>query len=282
MRLLERTHPLIAFLYLAAVMGMTIFTRNPLLIGLSLLGAAALLLLSGKGRLLLWSVPTVLLCAVTNPIFSHRGETVLFFAGDSAFTLEAVIYGAIFGGMLTAVCGWSVCAVRFVTADKYIWLFGRILPVSGLVLSCSMRFVPLFIRRTLSFSASQGAEGIGERLTAFSSSLGYSAEQAMVSADSMKARGYGCARRTSYSLYRFGMRESLQLLIIAALAVSGVTLLIVGAGAFECYPRITELSCSATDTALYIIYGTLCLLPSIAALWEQLRRLLAYSAAKEY
>ena len=282
MRLLERAHPLISFLYLLSVMGITIFARHPLLIGASLLGAALLLMLSGKGRLLLWSVPMILACTVTNPIFSHRGETVLFFVGDHSITMEAVIYGAIFGGMLAAVCGWSISATRFVTADKYIWLFGRILPTSGLVLSCTMRFVPLFIRRTISFFASQRAESIGERLTAFSSSLGYSAEQAMVSADSMKARGYGCTKRTSYSIYRFGVRESLQLLCVAAFAISGAALMICGAGAFECYPRLSDISLKTADIFLYITYGILCLLPSFAAIWEQLRRTLGYSALKEH
>lgn len=282
MRLLERAHPLISFLYLLSVMGITVFTRHPLLIGASLMGAALLLILSGKGRSLLWSVPMILICAVTNPVFSHRGETVLFFVGDHAFTMEAVIYGAIFGGMMAAVCGWSISATQFVTSDKYIWLFGRILPTSGLVLSCTIRFVPLFIRRTISFSDAQGAESIGERLTAFSSSLGYSAEQAMISADSMKARGYGCTKRTSYSIYRFGMRESLQLLCVAAFAISGAALMLYGAGAFECYPRLSDISFKTADIFLYITYGILCLLPSFAAIWEQLRRTLGYSALKEH
>ena len=281
MRLLEKLHPLTEFLYLVSAAGITVFTRDPLLIGISLLGAALLLLLCGRGRLVLWSVPTVLLCAVTNPIFSHRGETVLFFVGDLAFTLEAVIYGAIFGGMLAAVCGWSISAVRFITSDKYVWLFGRILPVSGLVLSCSMRFVPLFIRRTASFSASQGAESIGERLNAFSSSLGYSAEQAMLSADSMRARGYGCTRRTSYSLYRFGVRECMQLLCVAGLSAACAALMLCGGGAFEYYPKLSGLSSAPVDIALYIVYGILCLLPSLAVIWEQLRRTAGYSALKE-
>ena len=282
MRLLEKAHPLTGFLYLISVMGVTIFTRHPLLIGISLLGAAVLLTLCGKGKLLLWSVPAVLVCAVTNPIFSHRGETVLFFVGDHSITLEAVIYGAIFGGMLAAVCGWSILAANFVTSDKYVWLFGRVLPVSGLVLSCTMRFVPLFIRRTASFSAAQRAESLTERLTAFSSSLGYSAEQAMLSADSMKARGYGCTKRTSYSRYRFGARESLQLLSVAVLAVSAAALMICGAGAFECYPRLSEISLSPADIALYAAYGMLCALPTCAAAWEQLRRKIGYSALKEH
>lgn len=282
MRTLERTHPLVCFIYMIAVMGVTIFTRNPLLIAQSLLGAALLLVLSGKGTAVLWAVPVVIVCALTNPLFSHSGDTTLFFIGDAAYTLEALAYGAVFGGMLAAVCGWGICSVRFVTSDKYIWLFGRILPVSGLVLSCAMRMIPLFIRRTRSFSEARGGDTLSGSLSAFSASLGYSAEQAMMSADSMKARGYGTAVRTSYSIYRFGSREVLQLIVVAAFSAVCIVLMVTGGGSFECYPVISQLGGSLVDVAFYIAFGLMCLLPSAAVAWEQLYRLRGYSRIKEH
>ncbi len=282
MRTLERTHPLICFVYMIAVMGVTIFTRNPLLVAQSLLGAALLLVISGKGTAVLWSVPAVILCALTNPLFSHSGDTVLFFIGDAAYTLEALVYGAVFGGMLAAVCGWGICSVRFVTSDKYIWLFGRILPVSGLVLSCSMRMIPLFVRRIRSFSEADGSDTLRGSLSAFSASLGYSAEQAMISADSMKARGYGTAVRTSYSIYRFGGREVLQLIVVAAFSAVCIVMMATGSGSFECYPGLSRLSVHAADVALYVAFGALCLLPSLTSAWEQFYRLRGYSRIKEH
>ncbi|MBE6900910.1 MAG: energy-coupling factor transporter transmembrane protein EcfT, partial [Ruminococcaceae bacterium] len=124
MRTLERAHPLCCFLYILAVLAVTIFTRHPLLLGCSAAGAALLLVLSGKWRTVLWMPLVVLVCAVTNPIFSHNGDTVLFFVSHLPVTLESVAYGAVFGLMLAASVGWSVAAVRFITSDKYIWLFG--------------------------------------------------------------------------------------------------------------------------------------------------------------
>ncbi len=282
MRMLEKAHPLTCFLYLLGVMGVTIFTRHPLLIALSLMGAAVLLIMSGKGRTVLWSIPMIVICAVTNPLFSHNGDTALFFIGDAAYTLEAMIYGGIFGGMLAAVCGWSIASVRFVTSDKYIWLFGRVLPVSGLVLSCSMRMIPLFVRRVGSFAAADGSDTLGGSLSAFSASLGYSAEQAMTSADSMKARGYGSAKRTSYSLYRFGRRELAQLISVMLTAGAAVILLIMGGGGFDCYPRISELSADLSDIVLYAAFGVLCLLPSAVVIWEQYCRMSGFSRVKEH
>lgn len=282
MRTLEKTHPLNCFLYLLSVMGVTIFTRHPLLIAETLIGALLLLVLCGKGKMTLWALPVILVCAVTNPLFSHNGDTALFFIGNAAYTLEALIFGGIFGGMLAAACAWSIASVRFITSDKYIWLFGRVLPVSGLVLSCSMRMIPLFIRRTKSFAAADSSDSLRSGASAFSASLGYSAEQAMTSADSMKARGYGTAKRTSYSLYRFGRRELMQLTAVLVTSILTLTFMILGNGSFECYPRVQTISSSAADIILYIAFGTLCLLPSFAVIFEHSRRMSGYSTIKEH
>ncbi len=282
MRTLQRTHPLSCLLYMAAVLGITIFTRNPLMMAESLAGAALLLLLCGKGKFLLAALPTVLLCAVTNPLFSHSGDTVLFFIGNAAYTLEALVYGGIFGGMLAAVCGWGIAAAEFVTSDKYIWLFGSILPVCGLVLSCSLRLIPLLLRTTRDFTAASGEDSLRGRLSAFSASLGYSAEQAMSSADSMRARGYGCAKRTSYSIYHLGGRELMQLAAVVISAAACIIAMISGGGEYRCYPALSPLYPLPKDMVLYLAFGVLCLLPCAAIVWEQLKRQLGCRRLKEH
>ncbi len=272
MRSLERTHPLCCFVYLVVVLGITIFTRDPIALVESAVGAALLLILSGKARIVIWLPVVTVVSAVTNPVFVHRGDTVLFFAGDLPVTAEAVLYGAVFGLMVSAAAGWSVNAVKYITTDKYIWLFGRILPVSGLVLSCGLRLVPLFIRRTRDFSASQGAVGVRDTLKAFSASVGYSAEEAMNSADSMRARGYGTARRTSYSLYRLGGREAVQLAAVILCGAASVAAVISGGGAFEFYPALSGVELSVADMLLYIAFGAVCIMPSCVILHENIKR----------
>ncbi len=274
-------HPICCFLYLLAVFGITIFTRNPVLIAESAIGAALLLTVSHSGKMLLLLPVITLVSAAVNPLFSHNGVTVLFFAGDIPFTAEAVLYGAVFGLMLSAVSCWSISSMSFITSDKYIWLFGRILPTSGLVLSCGLRFVPLFIRRTRSFSATQGANTVKEHLRAFSASVGYSAEEAMSSADSMKARGYGCTKRTSYSLYRIGRREVVTLSVILLLSAAAVTFMVFGGGEFYYYPAVSEFNTDMVDIFLYISFGALCILPTLAVLYENIKRHRGYSIIKE-
>lgn len=281
MRTLQRAHPLCCFAFILAVFAVTIFTRSPVLLGISALGAAMLLILTERGRLALWMPLIVALSAITNPIFSHNGTTVLFFAGDLPITLEAILYGADFGLLLAASLGWSVAAVRFITSDKYIWLFGRILPTAGLVLSCALRLVPLFISRGKNFAAAQGAVTLQGNLKAFSASVGYSSEEAMMTADSMRARGYGTARRTSYSLYRLHTRELLQLSAIMILGVSSVVLVLSGKGSFDFFPIVTPLPTGVLDTVLYCAFSLLALLPSAAVITENIKRLHCISAVKK-
>lgn len=282
MRTLSRSHPLCCFLFLVAVLGVTIFTREPIMLLLSAVGASLLLMLSGMARHTLWLPVIVIVSAVVNPIFVHRGDTVLFFVGDLAVTLESIAYGAVFGLMLAAAAGWSIAATKYMTSDKYIWIFGRVLPTSGLVLSCGLRLVPLFIRRTREFSSASGESGVKSSLKSFSAAVGYSSEQAMVSADSMRARGYGTAKRTSYSLYRFGLSEGLQLCAVVLLFAAAITLMCFGAGGFEFYPTLSEISAQPLDIALYAAFGTLCIMPSAAIIYEKIKRSRISAAAKEH
>ncbi len=271
MRTLLRAHPLCCFAFAGAVLCVTIFTRNPVLLLTSSLGASLLLILTERTRFALALPVIVLVSAVTNPIFVHNGSTVLFFVNGLPVTLEAVLYGADFGMVLAASVGWSTVAVRFITSDKYIWLFGRVLPTAGLVLSCALRLVPLFIRRTGDFIAC-GEDSLRGRLRGFSAAVGYSAEEAMQSADCMSARGYGTAKRTSYSLYRLGRREAFQLALVMVFGGLSAVSVVCGAGEYYFYPMITPLPLRPLDIAAYVGFAVLVLLPSAAVAAEELKR----------
>ena len=188
-----------------------------------------------------------------------------------AFTLEALAYGAFTGVMLAAVCLWGNNAARYVTSDKYIWLFGSILPAAGLVLSCAIRFIPMFVRRTREFIAVQRCTTVRGYLRAFSASVGYSVEQAMDSALSMRARGYGTARRTSFSLYRFTGGTAAALAVTVFLGAGCAALMISGAGAFWFYPAVSGIRMRLPDILLYCVSGVFFLLPSAVVVRENVQ-----------
>jgi len=280
LRAIERAHPAVCFLYLLAVLGITAFSGSAAAALISLGGSVLLAAVSGGVRP---AIPLTagILAALANFLFVHNGKTVLFFAGDTAFTLEALVYGVYFGVMLAAVCVWSICSVRFVTSDKYIWLFGKIFPAAGLMLSCSIRFIPLLVRRTKEFIAVQtnvgcnphSALSVRSYLRAFSASVGYSAERAMDSAMSMKARGYGTVRRTSFSLYRFTGKTAAALSLTAILSGGCAALLITGAGKQYYYPALSEIPAGTADILLYSAFAALCLMPSAVIIYNKGRKL---------
>lgn len=93
-------------------------------------------------------LPLMLLTAVLNPLFNHRGLTILcWLPGGNPLTLEAIAYGIAAAGMLAAAISWFYCLNRVFTTDKFVWLFGRIIPFLSLLVSMTLRFVPQFTAR---------------------------------------------------------------------------------------------------------------------------------------
>lgn len=264
-------HPAVGFLYLLGVMGITAFAGSPVVVLESLGRAALLAALSGRLRGIGWTVPIAFTAALANFLFVHNGATALFFVGDMAFTLEALAYGAFTGVMLSSVCLWGNNAVRYVTSDKYIWLFGRILPAAGLVLSCAIRFIPMFVRRTREFIAVQRCTTVRGYLRAFSASVGYSAEPG----DGFRAVNArpGLRHRTAHQLFAVPLHRrdrrraccdgipGRSVRRADDLRRRGVLV----------YPAVSGIRMRLPDILLYCVSGVFFLLPSAVVLWENVQ-----------
>lgn len=283
MKAFDSLHPFSLFAYFTAQLLISMFVANPLIQGISLLGGIALyaVLTMKKGRFRenAWFLLLFLLVTLTNPLFSHNGETVLFFLNRYPVTLEALLYGAAMGVMLLSVVFWCRCFGLIVTQDKFIYLFGRILPRLSLVLCMSLRFIPLFTRRLRLVRNTQKALGLyaGDTLAdrlrhtvrLFSALLGQSAENAMETAMSMRARGYGLPGRSQFSLFRFTLADSVFLLTTGML--TALIMLGVGAGevAFAFYPRLSGLLFSRPAAATYAATAVLAFLPVCLVVREE-------------
>lgn len=274
MRYLERLHPLVCFVWFLAVLLGTIFSRNPVILTESLFGALFACFLSGE-RVSAAFIPAGLVIALSNPLFSRNGATALFFIGDIPYTLEALVYGAVFAEMLMASLLWAGFSKRILPGDKIIYLLGKTLPAAGLTLSCALRFLPLFTKRTGEFYAARGQYSLKGAIRAFSASLSYSAEEAMNASLTMKQRGYGSGKRTFFSPYSLNGTELAVLVLTAVFGVSVTVLSALGAGRFFYYPALSAVPVKAADMALYVIFGCLCLFPAAAVIVENTRRLMA-------
>jgi energy-coupling factor transport system permease protein len=259
---------------------------NPFFIGISLCASVIYtLLLRGEQGLkicLCGSLPLFLLIAVMNPIFVHQGMVILFYINDNPVTLEAILFGFASAAMCAAVLLWFTCYDKVMTTDKFIYLFGRVIPKTALLISMTLRFVPRFRDRLIQISHAQKAIGMDagtgsiikrakHGIRILSILITWSLESAVESADSMKARGYGLHGRTSFSIFRFERRDYILLAafgIEIAVCTAGS---IVGASFFQYYPYIKY---AHTSVLLYIVmaaYTLLCLTPSALEIREDYR-----------
>jgi energy-coupling factor transport system permease protein len=123
------------------------FFLHPILLGIGIISAFTYsVILKGKKAVkfnLLYMLPMLLLMAALNPAFNHQGVTILFYLKNgNPITLESILYGAAAACMFIAVILWFSCYNSVMTSDKFIYLFGRIIPSLSLILSMVLRFVP--------------------------------------------------------------------------------------------------------------------------------------------
>ena len=134
-----RLHPLVDLTFFVLVLAFAMFLSHPA-VQLAGLVCAALFALRctgrGFGRRMAMLLPLMLLAAVVNPLVSHQGVTVLFrFPSGNACTLESVLYGISAAVRLGTAVLWFMGWNAVMTSDKFVYLFGRILPSLSLTLS---------------------------------------------------------------------------------------------------------------------------------------------------
>lgn len=276
-------HPTVSFVYFVAViMGALLFV-HPVFGGISLFCAVLYSVQindrKSLGMYLKIGIPVMVFIAVANPLFVHRGMTVLFFVFGSPVTFESLMYGVVSAVMMFSAVMWFTCYNRVITSDKFLFIFGRFLPSIALVISMTLSLIPRLLSQIKTISEAQRSIGVDwksgtlkERVGAGSKILSilvsWALEDAVVTADSMSARGYGLARRTSFSIYRFGKRDGVMLFVILALFAAEIAAFALGRGTMEFYPFITWNVTDIFDIIFYASYLTLGLLPSILQIRE--------------
>ncbi len=233
----SQCHPMLNFFYFAAVLIFTMFNQHPVFLAISFFGAEsyAVWLNGAKKTLkmnLLFTLPGILIIALINPVFNHYGVTPLVYLERSgnAVTLEALVYGLVSGCVMFTVIEWFSCYHRVMTSDKFIYLFGRVIPAMSLMLSMALRFVPRLAAQLRVIRNAQKCSGRDISNAGFIKKLKYGAdilsilvtwalENAIETANAMKSRGYGLPGRTAFSIYRLTKRDRLLGLLMLSLFV---------------------------------------------------------------
>ncbi|MCI5892590.1 MAG: energy-coupling factor transporter transmembrane protein EcfT [Clostridiales bacterium] len=282
----SRFHPLNNFIYFAAVIIFSTIYMEPVLLLISLFCAILYsLYLDGRKSLklsMLTVLPIALFAALVNIAFNHNGMTVLnYLPTGNPLTLESIIFGLCAACLFANVILWFFCFNRVITSDKFIYLFGKIIPSLSLVLSMIMRFIPLFKKQHHSVVTaqktlyeSQENKGLKAKLkhsfNIFSIMLTWSLENSIITADSMNSRGYGLKGRTAFSYYRFYFRDGVMLAVQLLLIIIQVVLTIFGCSKIAFYPYY-EYDISLIKICGYAVYIIFCLLPIIINLTEDMK-----------
>ena len=216
-------HPAVNFFYFTVVILCGMFFLHPIFLAISLLSSFAYsIYLNGAGAVrfnFLYMLPAMLLFALLNPVFNHAGATILVYVNDNPITTESIVYGFAAAAMFFAVIVWFSCYNAIMTSDKFIYLFGRVVPALSLVLSMVLRLVPRFKAQARAISHAQKCIGrdvsngnilrrARNGLRILSILTTWALENAIDTADSMKARGYGLPGRTHFHNFRFDRRDA--------------------------------------------------------------------------
>ena len=278
----KRFHPLVSLTYFIFAIGYSSVFLNPICLFLSLFGSIGFMLaMNNKSKRNLWFFFAIfIVTALFNPIFNHRGLTIItFLPGGNPLTLESVLYGFASGVMLVSVIAYFACFNEVMTSDKYVYLFGRIAPAVSLILSMTLRFVPRFLKELKAVATAQKGigKGIGngrmkERiknaLSVLSVTVTWALENAIETSDSMKARGYGLPGRSAFSVFKFTKKDGL---VLSAILLSGLYALaggIYGALKFEFFPTFKLSEINSYSISVYIAYGITMFIPLIIEFTE--------------
>ncbi len=284
---LHHHHPFINLLYYGCVGVLLMVFLHPIFLLTAILLLAMVNLLHGNKEKLKKSFPYFifmgLMVIVLNPIFVRKGATILFYFRNNPVTLEAIVYGMVMAFMLISILVLFLSFNHVINSRKFMFLFSKVWPQLALLLMLTIRFVPLFIRRwrelyevqkVRNHSISQGS--IRMRASAgmlyMQKLLTWSLEEALQSAESMKARGFGLSKkRTAYQAFQMTRRDWGMVVLLGVLTVIGI----VGAkqkhGVLPIYPQLGSFSFSSTDWLYYGVFFLLVSFPLILEGGEQIR-----------
>ena len=269
-------HPAVNFLFFVGAIGFGVVIQHPAYLAAGVIGAVVYyLLLTGKKglKLIFGTLILFTLISLVNPLMNHYGKHVLFTCFGKPYTLEALCYGAALGAIFAIMMLWFGCYSIVLTSDKFTALFGNLIPALSLLLVMVLRMIPAFTRKARQILGARRAIGKGvsqarkltdkarDGTTILSALTDWALEGSIVTADSMRSRGYGTGRRATFQIYRMTLRDWVLLVLILGMEIS--VLLAGGTGA-AFTPRIKLDSLSWG----FIVYCFFLLIPTILHIKE--------------
>lgn len=217
--------------------------------------------------------------AVLNPLLNNHGAHVIWAFGGMLITVEAVVYGLLMAISLLIMLLIFVSYNKYLTGQKFMYLFSRVSPQITLLTLITLRFVPLLMRRFCGITQMQAIRGVDTEHGSLKQRAGgvmklmevllvNSFNNALQTADSMTSRGYGSGRRTSYQRYQFTKRDIFTLCWYVPLSLFCFYAASQGLGRMPIYPTIGAPG--VTGENLIVLVGVVILygFPIFLEAWE--------------
>ncbi|WP_043932241.1 energy-coupling factor transporter transmembrane component T [Bacillus sp. EB01] len=266
---MNRLHPLTAFVYYAGALALLILFQHPAFLLAGFVGVLTLNYVQdcfrGLRRWLVFLLTSGLLILFINPLFNERGRHVLFEIGTHRITLEAATLGAMSALSIMGIIAIFVSYNEIMTPNKLLFLFARVAPQFAVLLMLTLRFIPLMRRRLEEISSVQASKGISlksgtiwERakngMSFIQTLLVFALEEAIQTADSMKARAYGTGRRSAYHHFRFKSLDRVTLLLFVVLLGIAFYGRMNGWGLLAVYPVMEPFGLSIQDRITFTAF----------------------------
>ena len=269
-------HPALNLLFFVAVIAFTACWTRPGLVAVSLLCAIAYAARLRGPRAIVFGGVLIVAALAFAALFAlnvHFGVTNLARTPiGNSITVESLTCGVIVGLKVAAILVWLWCALCIFTADKVVFLLGRVCPKAALLLAVMLRAVPMVRDRAEKIAVAQSGIGKGpgqgsilrrivNALRRGSILVSWSIERVVEMSDSMRSRGGILRGRTAYSLYRFDNRDRLLAVMLVVLVTVCAAATVLGQTRMLFSPVIVLPRVSSVGVAVYVAFFVLCLLP---------------------
>ena len=156
-------------------------------------------------------------------LFNHRGATILaYFGNGNPLTLESITHGLALGSSLACILLWFACFNVVFTSDRLICLTGKLSPTVSVLITITLRFIPLYLNRLRRAATDRRlfyGGGILQGLKTLEVVSAQVLESAVETADVMRGRGLGLKGRTAFSPFKFHLRDIIALITLAVLVL---------------------------------------------------------------
>lgn len=272
-----RYHPVANLIFFIAVIAFSTFWMQAGMIAVSFICATVYYFMQKRGegfKYFAMVLVAILIASIINPLFSHRGKTALFFLPTgNPVTLESITFGLLAGVILGEVLLWFGIFNSVMEDDKWTATIGKVAPTIAMIITMVLRFVPKYTKFSKSTRDIQNANGFNKKsrikngMHVYSITATWALETSIDTADSMRARGYGKARRTNYHNYKFEVRDLIFVLWVVLLSATIIWMANVDKIHTFFYPTFRNRE----SLVVLIAYIVLCITPILINIWEKLR-----------